>query len=665
MATKLGSAYVDIGANLTPLETGLNGVHGAFSKSLKSALSLERVMNRLACIGTVGLVYTLGRALQTAFKDGTKDAIEFESAMAHINTVLDDSAKHYLPKFRKGIEDISLSLGKDVKDLSASMYDIISARIPPEHALYVLSQATELAVANQAELRSVTQAVLTILKAYNMEISDTGKITDQLQTAIKFGRMEMTELAPVLGDVTSAAAILNIRLEDVLGSLATMTRAGFNPKKAVTSMRRAFMAMSEDAELSAKIQADGFLSVLPIIEAMGQQQQKTITGGIRGFQTYAVAMQNWVDAGQDVKEMMKSDEAVAKALGIEMESSSMKIEQAAERSKKAWRDVGESFKSWKPFFLDFAAGTGKLLRTFTDSGYSGIDYFKDIFGATEQATEALMSYEQQYKAMAERASGANDEIGTGLGKQVQKIEDLIETEKKRYKLAVETFGTDKTGLEKLIELTDELVDVNKKRAAMGFTGFTNELLDAQFEARKLKNELIDLGKLSISDIKINTDLVDLSGDKEDFDDLNNYVKHFYDDFNERFEFIKDVIENTTDFMADRFSNAFDIITDRTMDGSKKINAIWENLVDALISELNRLLAKMIAVFAMKQLLSAFPGLGSFMGDIGTAITPPTIGIETGGSFSPVINNSVNAQFSRRDMGWIVNEGMRYNNNTRL
>lgn len=667
-ATKLGTAYVDVRANTTQLATGLVGVQGAFKKSLASALSLERVMNRLAFIGTVGLVYAFGRALQTAFKDGTKDAIEFESAIAHINTVLDASAKQYLPKFRKGIEDISLSLGKDVKDLSASLYDIISARIPPEHALYVLSKATELATANQAELRSVTQAVLTILKAYNMEISETGRITDQLQTAIKFGRMEMTDLAPVLGDVTSAAAILNIRLEDVLGSLATMTRAGFNPKKAVTSMRRAFMAMSEDAELSAKIQKDGFLSVLPIIEAMGQQQQKTITGGIRGFQTYAVAMQNWVAAGEDVKQLMKDEETVAEALGIELESTSLKIKQAGQANEKVWRDVGDQFKKSKIFWITAGTAIGSIVKTMTNFSQMNKEIFGAIAGTYGKASDELLNYEAAYKAFEVTARRTNASIKTGLGIQITKIENLIDTEKKRHALAKKQNSADIIGLTKLITKQKELIKDLEKRNKLGkLKLFEDSLIKAKGELIDFKNELEDL--LTI-DVDIELRGVEKLASKtksilalEEIKDPHMYFKDLYKEL----ENMIDNVEYATDFMADRFSNAFDIITDRTMAGGKKLTAIWEGLVDSLIAELNRLLAKMIAVFLFKQLLGLGGVPGMDMGKVqAIANTPvPMPEVLGGGGFSPIINNSVNATFSRRDMGWIYGEGKKFYENTHL
>ena len=682
MATKLGSAYIDISANTAQLQAGLIGVQGKFKGALKSALSMERVMNRLAFIGTVGLMYTLGRAIQTAFKDGTKDAIEFESAIAHINTVLDDGAKQYLPKFKKGIEDISTGLGKDVKDLSASLYDIISARIPPEHALYVLQQATELATANQAELRTVTQSVLTILKAYNMEVSDAGRITDQLQTAIKFGRMEMSELAPVLGDVTSAAAILNIRLEDVLGSLATMTRAGFNPKKAVTSMRRAFMAMSENAELSAKIQKDGFLSVLPIIEAMGTKQQKIITGGIRGFQTYAVAMQNWVDAGQDVKEMMKSEEAVAKALGIEMNTTQADINKALQKNKKEWRETGDELKRYKLAFIEMGTAVAGFFALFgTDRIKEALKQMGREFFLFDKGWEKVTKYEGAWRSMRKTVAEANNDISSGLGTQIQEIEALIETEEKRKQLAQESGESGKKEISNLINLYKELIRLNQKRADMGFTEFTNELLDAQIASAELKSELVDMGKESDKGLrKINdriraitkdiNKLIDTPSASKFVSRINSETKTVADELEEILEKIDDRIEYTTDLMTDRFANAFDIITDRTMEGGKKLNAIWENLVDSLISELNRLIAKMIATFLISKLLN-LPFLGGGVsggtptgiidaGFSGISLPNSSIG---GGNSSPIINN--NMSFSRRDMGWIVNEGQNYNNNTRL
>ena len=126
--TKLGSAEVDIGLNLAGLradmaamrvlmmkqihvmQSGFNKagtsvkrlgnesvkaghkMKSSFSESLKSALSLERMISRLTFIGTVGAVYALGRAINTTFKAGIENAISFEKQMANVYTMIEKTS---------------------------------------------------------------------------------------------------------------------------------------------------------------------------------------------------------------------------------------------------------------------------------------------------------------------------------------------------------------------------------------------------------------------------------------------------------------------------------------------------------------------------------------------------------------------------------------------
>ena len=672
--TKLGSAFVDIRANLAPLNTGLAKVHSSFSTALASALSLERVLNRMAFIGTVGAFFTAWRLLSQSIGDGTKEAISFEKAIAHVNTVLDEGAKKYIPEFTKEIENLSIQLGVGVDNLAASLYDIISARIPPEHALYVLAQATELAVANQAELRDVTKAVLTILNAYNMSVEDAGIVTDKLQVAIKFGRMEMSELAPVLGDLASAAAVLDIKLEDVLGTLATMTRAGFNPKKTVTSMRRAFMAMAEDAEIAAMIAKDGFLSVIPIIAAMDQEQQKVITGGIRGWQTYAVAMQNWLAAGKDVEEMLKAEGEVAKALGIEMDSTGKKIDQAGKRAKDSWREVGDELKTSIPFWKDVGASFGDITsetiktvkwigklggllgKISNDSMPTLMKSVDGVFRKTQDATDAVVEYEGAWRSGAFLQTVGNniDAINDSLGKQQTKLMDAIKLQEAYVELAESLGGRGVSQeIEKQIEIQERLVAVLEQKVLLGYKKFELELVEAKIKLNELRTSLKETKEAHKAlAVEIEENPIRLSIIAPQDIDMEA--------FDARLNTMKEKWQEVTDFMEDGISHTLNIITDRTMDGADKWEAIWTSFVDSAIQEINRLIAKMIIAWAFKTILSGGTGIGT----VNPAVPASPVG-SFGGNFSPVINNSVSASFSRRDMGFIVNAGNEFNKNTRL
>lgn len=349
---KMGSSAKRAG---TAGATAGKSIQKSFSESIKSALSMERVISRLAFIGTVGMVYSLGRAFKQAFGEGVTSAREFEKALAHVNTVLDDSAKHYMPAFKAGIESMSIVYAKSVNELSKSLYDIISARIPPEHALHVLNQVTTLAVANQADMKDVTTAVVGIMNAYNYSANEAVIVTDKLQATVKYGRMELSDIAGTLGRVASAAGAMGVALDDVLGSLATMTRQGMNARESVTALRRMILKFSEDAYFSAKIQKEGLLSVIPIMELMTNKQKIMYAGGIRGFNAMIIAMKNYAAQGRDVLAIANSEGEALKALGIEINTATHRLESAKQRWNAIWREGSGGFVEWSGILLEAAS----------------------------------------------------------------------------------------------------------------------------------------------------------------------------------------------------------------------------------------------------------------------------------------------------------------------
>ena len=547
--TKLGSAYTEIRADTSLLHADLMAVRGllekqlgaagtrsfkqlgtaathagsqikkSFKESIASALSFERMVSRLAFIGTVGAVYALGRAIQSVFKNGVDAAKDFENAIAHINTVLDDSAKKYLPIFKREIAELATRLGVDVLDLSKGLYDIISARIPPDNAMAVLAAATESAVANQANLKDVVSAVLTTLNSYSMEASKAAEITDKFQAAIKFGRMEMSEFAPVFGDLAASAAVLGIELDQVLGVIATMTRGGLDPKKTITSVNRAFLKLGESADLSAKMVKDGFLSVIPIIAAMEQQQQKIVTGGVRGFKTFAITFQNLEDAGWDVVEVMNAIGEREKALAIQMEANKTKESIAVQETKQVWRDFGEDFKT---------VGTDiqHVLRDLSIGLISFLEIVTLKKGIFEQWQELVMSAARSlgvgglfYKSVEEsntvllKAGEIWDNIGASVDKamsgmiddqkelasqystNITNLKALIKEKEREYRISKESGVGEVEKYEELKTLYEALATMLKNRAAdfKDSQDFRNEALDAELALWQLINSAIEKG----------------------------------------------------------------------------------------------------------------------------------------------------------------------------
>jgi TP901 family phage tail tape measure protein len=427
--TKVGTGYIEIRADFSKIKEDLNrfakylrsknfkgleqlqarmGEFGdeskksldktkkGFLESWKASISLERTMKRLAFLATVGIAYSAWRYLSNSIREASDEAMEFEQGMYHVLTVM-DSGKDVLNKFSKSVESLAIAYGKSTKDLSETLYDIISARIPEEHAISALNKITELAFGNMAELRDVGSAVLAIINSYNMEMSQAGYVTDILQKAIKMGRMELSDFAKTLGRVIPQAANYGVSLEETLGVLSTMTNQGTNARESVTSLNRAISMWAERSETAGILAKEGIFGVVEQMVFLDKQQRKTLSGGVRGVKSLNAVMNNYAQAVINTKEVVENVGAAQEASNKMQMSLMTQLNQAIEKNKKSWRGAGEIWTEWRIVFTHISAAIGEMFK------YILIipGFFAKIFKGNKKTSEQAKAISDNQKAALE------------------------------------------------------------------------------------------------------------------------------------------------------------------------------------------------------------------------------------------------------------------------
>ena len=128
---RAGAAYVELYANDNKLVRGLNRA----SKRLKAfGAGVKRIgvsMVKLSAVMAAPLVA------------GGKVFADFEQQLAKVSTMLDNPAK-YMDTYKKAIRDMAVEFGESTEALANGLYDILSASIPAEKALDVLTQGNRI-----------------------------------------------------------------------------------------------------------------------------------------------------------------------------------------------------------------------------------------------------------------------------------------------------------------------------------------------------------------------------------------------------------------------------------------------------------------------------------------------------------------------------------------
>ncbi|GAG95650.1 unnamed protein product, partial [marine sediment metagenome] len=142
-------------------------------------------------------------------------AADFETQLANVSTMLDESAMRILPEYRKGLQALSVEFGESTQTLSKGLYDILSASIPPAEALGVLEVSAKAAAAGITDTGVAADAITTILNSYGMSADQAGMVSDKLFAIVKEGKTTFAELAPSIGKVAATASMAGLSFDDL------------------------------------------------------------------------------------------------------------------------------------------------------------------------------------------------------------------------------------------------------------------------------------------------------------------------------------------------------------------------------------------------------------------------------------------------------------------
>ncbi len=236
---KAGAAYVELCLQDMKLARGLIA---AKKKLIAFGASVTKMGKKLLAVSLIAA---------SPFAIGIKAAADFEEEMANVSTMLDQPEK-YMEGFKRGITDMSIEFGEGTSTLAKGLYDILSASIPAEKAMYVLSVSAKAAKAGITDTGVAADAITTILNAYGLKAKNAGDISDWLFSVVKKGKTTFAELAPAIGMVATTASSAGVGLNEVGAAIATMTRNGVRTENAVVALNSILSTFLKPTDEAAK-----------------------------------------------------------------------------------------------------------------------------------------------------------------------------------------------------------------------------------------------------------------------------------------------------------------------------------------------------------------------------------------------------------------------------
>lgn len=212
--------------------------------SERASAAMDALAQALVAAGVTASV----KAITDALMDCTQASMEFETAMAKVGTIADESQKP-LGDMRNEILALSSETGKSVGELAEATYQAISASVATKSAVDFAGTANKLAVGGFSDTTTAVDILTTAINAYGMSADDAAKISDVLITTQNLGKTSVAQLGASMGMVIPLAAAYNMDLEDLSASYALLTANGTQTAQATTYVKAALNELGSSSSV--------------------------------------------------------------------------------------------------------------------------------------------------------------------------------------------------------------------------------------------------------------------------------------------------------------------------------------------------------------------------------------------------------------------------------
>jgi len=244
--------YTSKRAQLKLVRNEIAKINTQFKIQQSLSTRLANGFNKYFSMITAGVAAFAGIAMGVMKIKGVLD--EFEETITNVYTLLDEA--DYI-EFKGLLDEGSAQLLKDygfaITDINKALFDTISAGIPAANSIDFLNEAAVLAMGGVSTLSVAVDGMTTILNAYDLQMSESSKVSSAFFTAQKYGKTTVTELSSSIGAAVPIASMAGVSYQELLAAASAITTKGIDTKMAMTSIKNGLQALMKPGAEATRI----------------------------------------------------------------------------------------------------------------------------------------------------------------------------------------------------------------------------------------------------------------------------------------------------------------------------------------------------------------------------------------------------------------------------
>lgn len=191
-------------------------------------------------------------SVAAVFTQAVTAAAAFETRMAEVSTLVDTTTFN-IELLAGRLRELSSEFGSPATQQAAAAYQVISAGAgSATEAIELLDAANRLAIGGVTDVATAADGLTSVLNAYGMEAADAADVSDVLFVGMRAGKTTIGELSSTLGRVAPLAAQAGVGFDELVASIAALTKGGISTNEAVTGTRAILAAIVRPSSEAAQ-----------------------------------------------------------------------------------------------------------------------------------------------------------------------------------------------------------------------------------------------------------------------------------------------------------------------------------------------------------------------------------------------------------------------------
>ncbi len=451
----------------TSFLSGFGGVFGGVALGTVAAQMFNQVVD----------------AAKAFARDSVREFATFEQGLVQLRLAGETNLGAVADELQRIAEASRVFSGAEV---SLAVGTLVKAGYESADALELVRRSADLAAAEIdpltgefADLGTVAEQVGQVLRAMNLDVSESARVVDVLAKAAQDSSLDVTDLVQAVARVAPVAAQAGYSIEDVAAAIAVMSNAGIESEMAARGLRSVLSALVDPpAAVADKFEELGLTlvdtegrtrSMSEILEALGKVARQGGTGMqilAQGMDTFAATIA--ARMGQSAEEIddftraLNDSEGAAKQLGDTIRDSTLgQTKELQARLRDAQRVLGEEVAPtylWaiEHVLIPFAKALGGIVQALNDLQDAFVETMaRDLFGAP-----VVVSFEKELQNLEQE-----------IDRKTAKLADLEgrinESRARGLRIpqrALDSLNRQRAELEELIKKREVLIRIIERQA---------------------------------------------------------------------------------------------------------------------------------------------------------------------------------------------------------